>query len=221
MKKIIIMLGFILAGTTMGIAQAINWRSINEEQMNVANINIGYDYGVVTQAGYGRIVNAFSPILLTLDFSIPMGKNTFDDLKVRVGGQIELYEINGFSISGKIMANFRKYETDLVRVVSFGSEFSAIAGYYKPTWHLAGEFGFDKSINSNLKHSELMKDIHPQVTDGWYIPSGGHFFYGIQGSKTLGENLEISLRIGMTNAERKDQDAEIPFYLNTGLTIKF
>ena len=221
MKKQIIIIVLVIASAVIGKAQGVNWNSISPEKSNLVNLNVGYDFGVVIQVGYTKVIQSFRPILLSSDFSIPMGENGLDDFKVRLGGQIELYEINGFSFSGKIMANFRRYETELVRIVSFGTEISAIAGYYKPKWHVAGEFGFDKSIVSNLNHSETTKDIYPQITDGWYIPSGGHFFYGIQGSKTLGESIEISLRIGMTNAERKDQDAEIPFYLNTGLTIKF
>ena len=221
MKKQIIIIVLVIASAVIGKAQGVNWNSISPEKSNLVNLNVGYDFGVVIQVGYTKVIQSFRPILLSSDFSIPMGENGLDDFKVRLGGQIELYEINGFSFSGKITANFRRYETELVRIVSFGTEVSAIAGYYKSKWHVAGEFGFDKSITSNLKHSETTKDIYPQITDGWYLPSGGHFFYGIQGSKTLGESLEISFRMGMTNAERKDQDAEIPFYLNTGLTIKF
>jgi hypothetical protein len=96
-----------------------------------------------------------------------------------------------------------------------------LAGYYKPTWHAAGEFGFDKSITSHLKHSDIMRTNYPEIRDGWYIPSGGHYYYGIQAGKSLGEYLDLSLRLGATNAQDDDENAVLPYYLQLGLGIKF
>lgn len=109
----------------------------------------------------------------------------------------------------------------MVRISSFGSEFSVITGYFKPTWHIAAEFGFDKSITSNLKHSDIMKDNYPNIQDGWYIPSGGNYFYGIQASKSIGRSYDISLRLGAINAQGKDENALLPNYAQIGLIKRF
>lgn len=207
--------------TTLTFSQNLNWLSKNETNKSLAYLNFGYDFGITTQVGYGHKLDVFRPILLTADYSFPMGKNLMDDFKVRLGGQILIIEKGNFGLSAKVYGIFRRHETSFVRMASFGSEMAVIAGYYKPTWHIAGEFGFDKSINTHLKHSELMRENFPSIKDGWYIPSGGHYFYGIQGSKTIGEHYEISLRVGGTNAQGKDENTLLPYYAQLGFVYKF
>jgi len=210
-----------MMSVSFSYAQNINWSSINENQKTLTYLNVGYDFGMTTQIGYGHKIDVFRPILLTADYSFPMGKNLVDDFKVRLGGQASIYEINNFIFSAKVYGIFRRHQTELVRMVNFGSEMSAMIGYYKPTWHLAGDFGFDKSIITQLKHSDEMRNNFPSITNGWFIPSGGHFYYGIQGSKTIGDHFELSLRAGATNAQFKDENALLPYYAQFGLIYKF
>jgi hypothetical protein len=221
MKKILAAIIILMAVVEGSFAQTVNWRSFDEGHRNLAHLGFGYDFGVTTQIGYSRALNAFKPILLSLEYSFPMGENLFDDFKVRYGGQMEIIEINDFSVTAKIFGNFRRYQTDKVRIASFGSELSALAGYYRPSWHLAFEFGFDKSVISHLKHSDITKDYFDEINDGWYIPSGGHYFYGIQASKTIGRSFDALLRLGATNAQGRDEDALFPYYFQLGLMKKF
>ncbi len=215
----VLLIGFIAAEAAC--AQNINWRSLKEDQRNAMQLNLGYDYGMTAQLGYSRSLTIIRPVVLGLDYTSPMGNDLLDDFKVRLGAQIELVEIDGFSATAKIFSNFRRYQTDLVRIVSFGSDFAGVAGYYSATWYAAGEFGFDKAVTSYLKHSDVMRAMFPAIRDGWYVPTGGHFYYGIQGGKTLGENLELSLRAGATDAQFKDEEAVLPYYLQLGLGVRF
>jgi hypothetical protein len=204
-----------------GYSQNVNWRSLGEDQRNIVQFDLGYDYGATTQLGYGRAFDWLRPVVLTFDYSFPMGKDLVDDFRVRLGSQVEVLQIDGFSATLKLMGSLRRYENPLVRIVSFGSDFALVTGYYSPTWHAAGEFGFDKSIVSHLKHSDIMRSNFPAIRDGWYIPSGGHFYYGIQAGKTLGETYALSLRVGTTNAQFDDEDAVVPYYVQVGLGIRF
>ncbi len=204
-----------------GYSQNINWRSMDSGQRNIIQLGFGYDYGVTGHVGYGRSFTVIRPVLVQLDYSFPMGNDLLDDFTVRLGGQIEVVQAGAFSATLKIMSNFRRYQNALVRIVGFGSDFAAVAGYYKPTWFAAGEFGFDKSIVANLKHSDVMKAYYPAIRDGWYIPMGGHYYYGIQGGKTIGDNFDLSLRLGATRAQDDDENAVIPYYLQLGLSLRF
>jgi hypothetical protein len=150
-----------------------------------------------------------------------MGSELFDDFKVRLGGQIEIVEIGGFSATLKIASVFRRYETMLVRVASFGADLGAVAGYYRPSWFVAGEGGFDKSVTSHLKHSDIMRAYFPAIKDGWYLPSGGHWYYGVQAGKTLGETFDLTLRLGATHAQFSDEDALLPYYVQIGTGVRF
>ena len=134
---------------------------------------------------------------------------------------MEIVQIGGFSATIKAFSNLRRYQTNLVRIVSFGSDFGVLAGYYRPTWYAAGEFGFDKAIATNLKNSDIMKASFPAIRDGWYVPTGGHFYYGIQAGKTIGESFDLSLRLGATKAQSDDENAVLPYYVQLGLGMRF
>ena len=213
---------FILMLVAISAAQDANWKSLSSEQSSLVSFQFGYNYGVTGQLGYGRVANIVNPVLLTLDFSFPMGEKQVDDFKIRCGGHIELLEKKGFILSAKMLANFRRYQTTMVRIASFGADFSALAGYYQSTWHTAVEVGFDKAISSHLKHSILMREtVYSDIQDGWYVPTGGNWYYGFTGSKSLGPKYDITGRVGATNAQNNDEDALLPFYLQFGLNIKF
>ncbi len=221
MKKVVVVILFVLALAETGYPQNVNWRSLREDQRNVVQLNFGYDFGATAMLGYSRSFTLVRPVILGLDYSFPMGSDLLDDFRVRIGAQVEVVQIGGFSATLKILSNFRRYQNPMVRIVSFGSDFAALAGYYKPTWHAAGELGFDKSITSYLKHSDVMKADFPGIRDGWYVPTGGHWYYGVQAGKTIGESFDLSLRLGLTNAQDDDENAVLPYYAQLGLGVRF
>jgi hypothetical protein len=221
MKNLAKLMLVVVALANAGYSQNVNWRSLREDQPNIIRFNFGYDYGVTAQLGYNRLFTMIRPVVVGLDLSVPMGNVLLDDFKVRLGGQMEIVDLDGFSAAIKISSVFRRYQTQLVRIASFGSDFGLVAGYYSPSWYAAGEFGFDKSITSYLKHSDVMKAYFPGIKDGWYIPSGGNYYYGIQGGKTIGDSFDLSLRLGATTAQDHDENAVLPYYAQLGLGMRF
>ena len=221
MKRTISVAIIVMAMAELGYTQNINWKSLHDGQRNVIQFNAGYDFGVTAQLGYGRYFTLFRPVVVGVDYSFPMGSDVLDDFKVRLGGQMEVVEAGGFSATIRILSNFRRYQNELVRIVSFGSDFAVVGGYYDPSWYAAGEFGFDKAITSYLKHSAIMKSFFPGIRDGWYIPTGGHFYYGIQSGKSIGERFDVTLRLGATRSQFDDEEAVLPYYLQLGVGVKF
>lgn len=222
MKRIVALLILALALNESAFSQIVNWRSLSDDQHNIVQLGFGYDYGVTAHVGYRRAVVLIAPVLLGVDYSVPMGNNLLDDFKLRLGGEIEVVRVEGFSATLRIMSILRRYQNDFVRIVSFGSDFSATVGYFHSAWYAAGEFGFDKSITSHLKHSDTIKKyVFAGIRDGWYIPTGGHYYYGIQGGKTIGETFDVSLRVGATDAQGTDGDAVVPYYVQLALGVRF
>jgi hypothetical protein len=219
MKKLILAITVVLFTATHSSAQNIHWKSLDKDQ-NVIQLNIGYDFGFTTQIGYYRMISFYRPILLGVNFSLPMGSDLVDDFKVGLTSQTEIVEADGFSFSVMVASNFRRYQNDFVRSVGFGADFAAIAGYYSDKWHAAAEFGFDKAITTNLIHSDVMRSYYPDIQDGWYVPTGGHFYYGIQAGKTLSERVDLGLRFGATRAQLHDDNAVLPYYLQLGVGTK-
>ncbi len=221
MKQILALVLFCFAFAQSSTGQNINWPTYSNQSPHSIYLNFGYDFGLTAQIGYAHRLNTQRPIALSIDFSVPMGDQLFDDHKVRFGGQMEVVSLGDFSATARAYGTFRRYQNELVRMAGFGADLSAVAGIYRPNWHLAGEFGFDKSITTHLKHTPQMRDDFPRIQDGWYIPSGGHFYYGLQTGVQIGDALNLSLRAGLTNAEGADEDALLPYYAQLGLMHQF
>lgn len=215
--KILIIL--LLSIVINSFSQNINWRNLTKEQKHIVNINIGLDYGTTIGIGYAYKLNTKLPIVLNTEFSIPFGDKTFDDLKTKIGAQAEIIKIGNFSTTLKAHGVFRRFENDNARFLNFGSEFSVISGYYKPKWYIAGEFGFDKAIVTHIKHGDAMREYYPEIKNGWYIPTGGNFFYGIQSGFSFGRN-DLNIKIGKLIAQDLKTTPTLPFYIQFGVNRK-
>ncbi|MGZ3939548.1 MAG: hypothetical protein ACXVLT_13090 [Flavisolibacter sp.] len=201
-------------------AQTINWKNLTPSQQHVANLNVGFDNSSTAGLGYGYHLRSKLPVLLNLEFSIPFGDKLFDDLKTKIGAQANLIHTGDFFTTLKAYSIIRRYQNDLVRIIDFGSEFSATAGIYEHRWFAAGEFGFDKAITSQLQHSSLAKEYSPGLQSGWYIPDGGNFFYGAQLGYTF-HHTDLYAKLGRTVNQNWKTEATVPFYCQLGFTRRF
>jgi len=220
MKNIISITVMVMLFALNATAQNINWKSFKENQNHIAAVNIGFDNSFSAGIGYGYKLKTKQPIVFNAEYSMPFGNNLVDDFKTKLGGQMEVVRIKNFAAAIKAHGIFRRYHSGLVTMSNFGSEFAANIGYYKTRWYAAGEFGFDKAIVTNIKNSSLMKDMYPAVRDGWYIPTGGNFFYGIQGGYSFGSN-DLNLKIGKTVTQDFKTTAMLPVYLQLGFNRRF
>jgi hypothetical protein len=202
-------------------SQNINWQSLKSEDRHILNINSGFEYGLVYGIGYGYQLNFIVPVVLNLEYSFPSGTNLIDDFKSKIGARVRLVEVKNFQLSANIYGIFRRYENGLVRMVNFGSEFSGVLGYYRSKWFVAGEFGFDKAIVTNFKHSRAYREIYPQVTDGWYQPpTGGNYHYGLQTGFSFKQH-DIYLKAGKIISQGFETKPLAPYYAQLGYNFKF
>lgn len=218
--KIIIISGLIFSIDSVN-AQNINWAGLNESNKNIITANLGYEYGLVYGLGYGRqFKSRLFPIVASLEYSIPSGKNIKDDFKIKGGAQIRWFEFHNFQFSTNIWGVFRRYENNFTRLDNFGSVFSGTVGYYRPKWFVSGEFGFDKAIVTNVKQSETYKDQYPDAISGWYITTGGNFSYGLLAGYTF-ESNEINIKFGKMVAQDLRTKPLIPLYAQLGINKLF
>ena len=220
MKNILIAIIAFLSTSDTLFAQNINWRAFKAEQKQIIHIAAGFDYGFIAGVGYGYKVNTRMPIFLNIEYSFPSGKTLIDDFKTRIGGQMEVVNIGRFSATIKAYCPFRRFENTQARVVSFGSEFSAVAGYYRPRWFVSGEFGFDKAIVTHIKHSERAVENTPTLQKGWYVPTAGNYFYGLQTGFAFAKN-DFSLKAGRIVSQGFKTTPLIPFFAQVGYSRRF
>lgn len=201
-------------------AQNINWGSLQKKEKHIFNVNTSLEYGWTFGGGYGYQLKTKLPIVLSTEYSFPGGNILLDDFKTKIGGTIRFAKVDNFQFSAKLHGVFRRYENTLSRLVNFGSDMSAAAGYYKKKWYVAAEAGFDKAIVTHFKHSQEYKNNFPDVQDGWFEPStGGNFYYGIQSGISFKQH-DIYLKAGRTVTQDFRTSPLIPFYAQLGYNLK-
>ncbi len=220
MKKILLAIISIVTIENLCHAQAINWAALQKEQRHIVNLNAALDYGTTYGAGYAYQLKTKFSILLNAEHSFPAGKNTLDDFKTKIGGQIRLLKTGNVVFSAKLQGIFRSYENPLARLINFGSDMSGTIGYYKHKWFAACEVGFDKAIVTHFKNSELAKQNFPGIKDGWYEPAtGGNFYYGIQAGYSFSQ-MDVYLKADNMITQDFKTKPLLPFYAQLGWNIK-
>jgi len=220
MKRILLATITLVGISAAAFSQTINWRSFDANQKQVIGIETGWNYGLVFGASYGRRLPAHLPVLVNVHYSFPSGKNLLDDFKIKGGLQIEVWRARGFSATLKANGIFRRFENPYARFVNFGSAFSAVAGYYRPKWFVAGVAGFDKAIATHIRHGAAYLDNVPGAQDGWYVPTGGNFNFGMQAGIS-GRKTEVFLDLGRVVTQDFKTTPFIPFYANLGVNRRF
>lgn len=220
-NKIIATGTFLLIASISG-SQTINWAALKPENRHIVNVNAGMEYGLNYGVGYGYYMKTkYFSILPTLEYSFPSGGKLFDDFKTKAGGQIRWVNFHNFQFSTKIHGVFRRYDNDFARLTNFGSDLSAIAGYYRSKWFVAAEIGFDKAIVTHFKLGQKYRDLFGNALNGWYEPpTAGNVYYGLQVGYTL-KDLDITLKAGKIVAEDFKSKPTVPFYTQIGCNWKF
>jgi hypothetical protein len=208
-----------LSGSAAG--QTLNWSNIQEKQKHIVNLNFGWNYAATVGVGYAYKLNTKIPVALNAQLSVPTGKNVTDDFKSKLGVQARVFKSGNFLATVMVYGLFRRYEQrDFATLQNFGGEFTGVAGYYKSKWFVAGEFGFDKAIATNIRHGEVYRQYHPSARNGWYVPTGGNFHYGIQGGYTLG-NFDLYSKVGRLADQNFKSTMRVPWFLELGVSRRF
>jgi len=217
-KKILVAAFVVVSINSYG--QTINWARLQKTDKHILNINAGIDYSLTAGLGYGYQLKTKIPIILNAEYSMPFGENLIDDHKTKIGATVRLIKAGKFAFTAKVQGVFRRYESDYVRLVNFGTDMSVTGGYYKKKWFIAGEIGFDKAIVTHFKHKKFYKEVFPNVKDGWYEPStGGNFYYGIQSGLSIMQS-DITLKVGRVITQDFKTTPGLPFYAQFGYAVK-
>ncbi len=216
MKNILFISIVFIFSTQSILSQSINWQSLKENQSSMVYANMGYQFGMKTQLGYGLKLQTDKAIILTSDFSIPMGAKIIDDFQFRIGGQAELLRVSNFSFSTALYAITRRHKTNWTQQFGMATELTFVGAYCTDKWHLGLEFGLDKNVATKINHGEFLQNNYPEIKDAWYLNSGGNIMLGLQASRTLGTRSSLNLKLGLTNALANHVDALIPFYFQLG-----
>jgi hypothetical protein len=213
---------FILLLTTHALhAQVNNWSTSDKEKQHIVGTAFGADFGVVSSFVYGYKTRMLKrPVITGVEFSFPYGEKMMDDWKVKAGGQIKLIGTGPLAFSARVQFVTRRYQNDLVKMIGFGSDLALTGGYYKRKWFVAAEAGFDKAIVTQLRHTEKMRENYA-ARDGWYMSTGGNFYYGIQAGLHAGRCWLFYLRGGKVMEQDFKHSPTLPLYAQIGINRTF
>jgi hypothetical protein len=215
----VLLLAVLCIISASSFSQVVNWNQQAPSPRHMITLRAGLEHGAIVGIGYGYYVHTSMPLLLSIDFSVPLGENPFDDFKTRIGGQLNVIHAGNFHATANAYGVIRRYENDFASLFNFGSEFSLTTGYYRNHWLIAAEFGFDKAIVTHVRHGNIVRENNPSVKDGWYIPTGGNFFYGLQGGLSFKSNV-LYARLGKIVAQDFKTEPYLPYYVQLGWNYK-
>ncbi len=218
--KYILLTGIVVVAMNTSLAQTVNWKTLQPSQKHIVNLNVGFDNATNIGIGYGYHFNTKLPLIANIEYSMPFGDKLKDDFKTKIGGQLNLLKAGNFYTAVKAYGVIRRFQNDMVRMMNFGSEFSATAGIYKNKWFMAAEAGFDKAITTHIKHSDLAREYNPGLETGWYIPTGGNFLYGLQGGYSFKRN-DVFVKLGKTIQQDFKTTSTLPWYFQLGWNLKW
>lgn len=180
----------------------------------------GVDPAMVTSLGYGRVVSVLGHrFQLAADASIGTTGLDLHDFRARVQAGTALLRWRSLALTGSATFVARGTENSIYRGFNFGSDFTGTAGVYRPGWHVAGEFGFDKAVISHITHSDWYRQFYPEARDGWYLDAGGTFHYGVTTGVAVGA-VEVFGRAGWRRTD--DFDTVMPpIYVTVGAGLGF
>jgi hypothetical protein len=214
MKKLILILG--LTGMNYLVrAQEVNFRTLDDTKHLITAIG-GADYNTYYGISYGYVLNTrVMPLVVGGEFTLPFGNDVADDWRWKGGIQGEVLKLGNFSLVWKISGVVRRYESELSRIYSFGSDLVVNAGYFGPRWSLVGIAGMDKAIATHIRH-DLLKEYYPNIRDGWYVPTGGNFRFGARVQYSV-KTWNAFLSAGKIYGQNFKDNPTLPFFLEVSL----
>lgn len=120
----------------------------------------------------------------------------------------------------------------------FGSELQATLLHFGKTWAKGVDIGWQYTALTHIKHSEETKDTFNDrysvgengtngPRDGWYRATARRFRLGFAGSRRIGDQWRVQLRIGALLSVQKQgillgfSHAQVPFYINSTVSFNY
>lgn len=196
-------------------AQDLNWVQVRDEGQHFVELKFGADYATVMGLSYGQRIPGKRQSFFAAEFSTAFGLDLLDDWKLRLSYQRELWHQGHFSLGLKPGLTLRGYESDVAKVLNVGIDLNTALGYYCPKWMLAAEVNIDHTLASSLNH-QFLKEIYPEIYNGWIGSTGGNIKVGAQFARTFG-GQQVALRVGKVYAQNFKDNPTLPFYFELSL----
>jgi hypothetical protein len=201
---------------------AAQWNAARSgAERNQLYTTFGLDPALVASVGYQRTIPVFKQnVWVAVEAGVVAPDFDARDFRTRV--QIRTTLAHWQSVHLLVSAAFltRGTENSVHRAFNFGADVTGTLGVYRPSWFVAGEFGFDKAVITHITHTDWYRTyFYPEAKDGWYLNAGGTHHYGASAGVAIGA-LELSAKGGWRMTEDFNQLTP-PLYASVGLGVRF
>lgn len=175
---------------------------------------VGVDNERLVSLGYQRVIPMFGQDWqLDVEAGVPAPEYDYGNYSGRIQLRTTLLHYRSLRVLGSLAAISRGTDNETLSGVSFGADLTTTAGVFRPSWFVAGEFGFDKAAVTRKNFAD------PNAEDGWFLSGPGTFHYGASAGVAVGL-LELSARAGWRYKEGR-RNIELPAYVAAGVGVRF
>ncbi len=168
-------------------------------QTNRTYTQVGIEPTTMLTIGYNKLTGLLQADH-ELSFYSELGISVFmPDIRnsdLKIGGNIELLDINSFKILNDTSISVGSVLTHNFESVKFAVANEIEIGFYRDTWFLSAVTEYEKIVINYLEHTQFYRNtFYASPVNGWYSGSGGNFQFGLKGGKTFNNTIDIMLEI--------------------------
>ncbi|MCR9252836.1 MAG: hypothetical protein NXI20_20605 [bacterium] len=217
MKKLLIIIFTVAFGSLK--AQEVNWRALNTESKHLVGLSFNADFTTSYGVSYAYKTKIKQPVLVGAEMQLPFGKKTFDDWKLIINAQTELWHSDNLSLAVKPFLIGRRYESAAAKLYNIGAGGMATFGFTRANWGIATEIGVDHSFASRITNGNL-KEYYPEIQDGWYSSTGGNFIFNLKANWEIKQN-QLFVKIGKIVGNNFEDNPTLPFFADISINRLF
>lgn len=186
---------------------------------HLASIHTGVNFNTGYGFSYGYKFAGKFPVVIGTELTTPFGGKIMDDFKASLTAQTIFRPLNHLGISLKPSMSCIKYGSEAAMLLSISAGLSTTIGYYRNTWSIAAEGGYE-NVQATLVKNRLLQDYYPEIKDDWYKSTGGYFNFGVIASYWI-KDIGLAAKVGKTFGQPSDDSPTVPYYMNLSVMQRF
>jgi hypothetical protein len=210
---------FIMLFSVSAKAQEIAFFPEGPQASHLASVHTGINFTTGYGLSYGYKIPVKFPVVIGTELTTPFGGKIMDDFKAGLSVQTIFRPVNHLGISLKPSMSCSKYGSEAAMLLSINAGLSTTVGYYRNTWSIAGEAGYE-NVRATLVKNRLLHEYYPEIKDEWYASTGGYFNFGLLASYWI-KSTGIMVKAGKTFGQNFSDHPTVPYYADFSVMQKF
>lgn len=200
-------------------SQEIGWYNDGQQSGHMVSMHVGADFVTGFGLSYGYKFKGKIPFVIGTELTTPFGGQIMDDFKASLTAQTIFRPVKNMGITVKPSMTCRRYGSEAAVLVNISAGLSTTVGYYRNSWSVAAEAGYDHSRATLIKPRTL-KEYYPESKEEWYGSTGGNFNFGLVTSYWM-KSTGVSVKAGKTFGQNFEDNPTIPYYADFSLMQRF